>query len=447
MEILRIERIQITKLFGDTNYDIQLPESNPIAIITAPNGRGKTTLLNLISLVFAPSDAVFNAIKSIPFDNFRCMLSNGKTVELKRTEASNSRKLSKTTSNAVVRDRLRALLESGDYVLSIFNSNKLVTSLSYSEAFATAIRMGPSSFLEDEDEVYYVPHRDSTTHLMKYVSDIQLDLLRKNECSVPVNYIRADRIQPPLVFLSTIRQYRELAETGQKSPLTRACENISRRIIDATKEYNKVVEQAKDELPEMFLEGRVHDLPLEDFMDGWDKYRSELTEFQRIGLITPTKDFTEGKNIESDYDANRKFLSTYLQAFIGTTEPLRDIYKKLNLFKSILDERNAITGKKAFFSRDGVKLTIGEREIDIDTLSSGEKHDFIMFYNLILDSPANGLVLIDEPEISLHIEWQETYLDKLMAICQMNGLRAIIATHSPNIVSNHYEFLVDKGET
>ena len=70
-----------------------------------------------------------------------------------------------------------------------------------------------------------------------------------------------------------------------------------------------------------------------------------------------------------------------------------------------------------------------------------------MFYNLVFNVQNNGLVLIDEPEISLHVEWQETYLDKLLAICKMNGLQAIVATHSPNIISSHYDLLVDKGES
>ena len=68
-----------------------------------------------------------------------------------------------------------------------------------------------------------------------------------------------------------------------------------------------------------------------------------------------------------------------------------------------------------------------------------------MFYRLIFNTSINGIVLIDEPEISLHIEWQEDYLDRLIDICQMNGLQAIVATHSPNIVNGHFDLFVDKG--
>ena len=86
MEKTRICRIQVKNLFGYINYDIDLGANNPIAIITAPNGRGKTTILNLISLMFAPENDSFKLIEPIPFDEFRCVLSNGKSVELKRIQ-------------------------------------------------------------------------------------------------------------------------------------------------------------------------------------------------------------------------------------------------------------------------------------------------------------------------------------------------------------------------
>ena len=68
-----------------------------------------------------------------------------------------------------------------------------------------------------------------------------------------------------------------------------------------------------------------------------------------------------------------------------------------------------------------------------------------MFYNLIFASEDNSLVLIDEPEISLHIAWQEDYLELLMKICEMNHLQAVVATHSPNIINGHFEFFPKKG--
>ena len=81
-------------------------------------------------------------------------------------------------------------------------------------------------------------------------------------------------------------------------------------------------------------------------------------------------------------------------------------------------------------------------ELLLNYLSSGEKNDFIMFCELIFKAPRGSIVFIDEPEISLHISWQEEYIDRLLEICRMNDLQAVVATHSPNIVNDHLDLFV-----
>ena len=455
MDKVRICRIQVENLFGNINYDIDLGECNPIAIITAPNGRGKTTILNLISFILNPAYDTFEAIRAIPFDIFRCTLSNDKTVELKKIQnGTNSSTPNRSKAPRSIRGqalmRARAYFENTDFEFSITDTitirrNRKVHSMLFSETLRDAFEMDPSEYLDENDDILYSRGHDSVIPIrLKYLWKMQSQFLEDTGCGVPVNFIKANRIQP--VIVST-RRIRELDDRYQESPLKMASESISKSIMDATERYNEAVSQAKDRLPQMFLDGDGSNLDSDEFMAGWTVYRRELNQFQEIGLITPTEDFTLGKDISKVYKEKGQFLSTYLSAFKDTTAPLKDIYSRLNLFKQTLDERNAITGKKVVFGRDGISLSTCGRDIKLEMLSSGEKHDFIMFYNLIFNIRKNGLVLIDEPEISLHIEWQETYLDKLIAICEMNGLQAIVATHSPNIVSSHYDFLVDKGET
>lgn len=68
--------------------------------------------------------------------------------------------------------------------------------------------------------------------------------------------------------------------------------------------------------------------------------------------------------------------------------------------------------------------------------SSGEQCILLSTLSIASSIENNSLILIDEPEISLHPEWQETYIDLLMKIFSThNGCHFIIATHSPQIVS------------
>lgn len=70
-------------------------------------------------------------------------------------------------------------------------------------------------------------------------------------------------------------------------------------------------------------------------------------------------------------------------------------------------------------------------EIDIDQLSSGEKQLLYILLQVFLQEKKKWIVLMDEPEISLHISWQQKLID---VICQMNpNCQLIIATHSPSM--------------
>jgi len=56
---------------------------------------------------------------------------------------------------------------------------------------------------------------------------------------------------------------------------------------------------------------------------------------------------------------------------------------------------------------------------------------------------ANMIILIDEPEISLHIDWQEELINNMKAFPAFKDNQIFICTHSPHIVSENHEFLID----
>ncbi len=437
MDEVRITGIQVRGLFGRINYHIDLSAGNPIAIITAPNGMGKTTVLNLVTFLFAPSTESFNAIRGVPFEVFRCVLSNGKTVELK-PEAAKPAAEAPTPLEDMFTRRSGNLFERQDYVFTVFSGTAAEgTPLRFQALLREASAQSLASFFESGEERSTLSGGQS----LRYLWQKQADYLKETGCRIPVNYVRADRIQPVVVA----GQGGKGAEPQTVSPLEIACRSISARIRTATDAYNEAVSKAKDELPQMFLsDDSAEDMDYEAFAAGWRSYREALTQYQEIGLIPYTEDFTKGRDLKQVYEEKGRFLSTYLRAFRHTTEPLKDIYERLRVFRAIINERNAVTGKQLGFCKGKVTLTADGRAVSPEILSSGEKHDFMMFYHLIFNSERGSLVLIDEPEISLHIEWQESYLDKLVDICSMNSLQAIIATHSPHIVNNHYDFLVNK---
>lgn len=77
--------------------------------------------------------------------------------------------------------------------------------------------------------------------------------------------------------------------------------------------------------------------------------------------------------------------------------------------------------------------SLGE-EFDINDLSSGEKQLFIRTLAIKMLEPENSILLIDEPEISLHPKWQQKIIEVYKRIGKNNQI--IVATHSPHILGS-----------
>ncbi len=112
--------------------------------------------------------------------------------------------------------------------------------------------------------------------------------------------------------------------------------------------------------------------------------------------------------------------------------------------KKVFDEINEIFGildidvKIEDISQDGRNIPIfknsaGEK-FDINELSSGEKQLFLRTLAIKMLNPENSIILIDEPELSLHPKWQQRIIDVYRKIGKNNQI--IIATHSPHILGS-----------
>ncbi|MFC0274459.1 AAA family ATPase [Metabacillus herbersteinensis] len=85
-------------------------------------------------------------------------------------------------------------------------------------------------------------------------------------------------------------------------------------------------------------------------------------------------------------------------------------------------------------------------EISLDKLSSGKQHEIVLMYDTLFRTTTGAFVLVDEPELSLHITWQQRYLEDVLEIAKLTGLKMLIATHSPDIISTRWDLTVSLGE-
>ena len=121
-------------------------------------------------------------------------------------------------------------------------------------------------------------------------------------------------------------------------------------------------------------------------------------------------------------------------------DDINTIFKDLNISMEF-DTRN---GKGDLFFRNKK----GEK-ISIDDLSTGEKTLISKILYLYIKETEDSIVLIDEPELSLHPSWQNRILKLYENFAKENNCQIIIATHSPHIIgsakSEYIRLLTEDG--
>ena len=113
------------------------------------------------------------------------------------------------------------------------------------------------------------------------------------------------------------------------------------------------------------------------------------------------------------------------------TQPLSNFLNAVNKF--IKGKNNK---KEICIDKEGQLFlkTSHKPKIDLQLLSSGEKQIVTFFAYLVfgLNNTNQSLFIVDEPELSLHLEWQLEFVDTLLELNP--DIQLIFATHSPEII-------------
>ena len=103
-------------------------------------------------------------------------------------------------------------------------------------------------------------------------------------------------------------------------------------------------------------------------------------------------------------------------------------------FQDMIDDLFADTGKKIVRTENEIRFSqIGETLVPYQ-LSSGEKQMLAILLTVLVEDDQHYVLFMDEPEVSLHIEWQKRLIDLCV---EMNpNVQIILTTHSPAVVMN-----------
>lgn len=219
---------------------------------------------------------------------------------------------------------------------------------------------------------------------------------------------------------------------------------LAKEIANVSQRYSEVANKLDSSYPQRLFNAQEGLSGEENYYELLEDANRKFKKLSRYNLIDINLIDKEQKYKEQYSTA----LKIYFDDFSEKYQVFENLVGKLDLFTKIINEH--LMFKEIRISREnGFEITDTEHEknvIPLKKLSSGEKQEVVLFYNLIFETQRDLLLLIDEPEISLHIAWQKNFLNDLLEVVKTRNIKVIVATHSPQIINNHWDIQVDLGE-
>ena len=121
-----------------------------------------------------------------------------------------------------------------------------------------------------------------------------------------------------------------------------------------------------------------------------------------------------------------------------------ELTKPKKLFQDLIDELFAPTAKKINRTSNEIFFEQYGETISPYMLSSGEKQMLVIMLTALVQENSHCVMLMDEPEISLHIEWQQQLIGLIRTLNP--NAQIILCTHSPAIIMNGWADAVTEME-
>lgn len=413
---MKLKEISVQGLYGQYNYRISLDGENRIKVLTGPNGYGKTTLLNLIHSLYT---ANFYYFFLVPFHQIDFEFCDG-------NESKNIRLFKRATRTGDVDDSDNiaesVLVLEDDVAGEVTISRDVVDTMFVSNGY---VKFKNDQWIERTSDTYY-----SCEDLTEKHPDIYEKFFSENISLLM--FIRGLNC----VF---IKDQRLFCSEYLKSPISNRLIHVEEYTIEnIQKKLKTILVGIKESLFNDFQSYILNIVNTEsaDNEIPHDKLLESYKKLAKLGLF-------QSLDIEKDVvtDKGKILLKWCYQAYEGidskTLQKLEQFYKLLH--ESDFSDKNIEVNPKFGFRFTNTK----EEEVPINKLSSGEQHRIILFYKLLFESSEDTLLLVDEPELSFHVAWQLRFLRDMKAVV---ASRAIIATHSPQIIDEQWDLTYDLFE-
>lgn len=446
---MQIQKISVNGLFGIFDHVIPLNMDERITIIHGPNGFGKTAMLRMLNGFFNSRYSVF---RTIPFAKFRVDLDNGNSIEVLKT----SEALEKGQKRERISfDFYESGLEKVSFHLKAVNSlsdldfpvdilDDIIPDLRRLGAKTWRYRpTGETLTLSDVIDRF----EDMLPLKVKLRGEPEWLEMLKND--IHIRLIESQRLLNVVPSRSSIIH----SEAPSMLPTVSAySEEIAKLIQSKLAEYGTISQSLDRTFPARVMQQQpspeVTDEQLRHQLDELEETRSRLIE---VGLLDKDEDPDFQIQPKSIDESTKNILSVYVEDVEKKLSVFSRIANKIDLLRRIVNKKFDYSYKEMNFNKEKgfvFKTLHHPSALNRDTLSptdlsSGEQHELVLLYELLFKVQPNSLVLIDEPELSLHVGWQAQFLKDLKEITELADLDVLMATHSPDIIQDRWDLTVE----
>ncbi|WAI12300.1 AAA family ATPase [Bacillus cereus] len=431
----KLKSFKINKLFGRNNVNINFEEN--IKIFVGENGIGKTTILNVF--YYTISNQLYK-LRGVEFESIEIEFYPNKTVMLYRDWL--------FEDNGVDE---KAILRAVSPYLGVREYNTFKKLLHHnSREYIIDLVMDMHHVPESiKERLFYGFHKtnskNSNLELFGNLAEFKEDI--KTYLNEEILYFPTYRRIEEDLFKVGANIYEEQLERTEEGEI------IKFGMGDVQDVFDKI----EDEIKKSSLEGysRITGEMITHLVHNYkvtSKMKDRIKDTETLNIVLDRA----GKNLRDiDKEKIRELIRTNelfndkehkYDPLVFFLFNLMDIYEKHRVredaIKGFRDVCNRyLVNKKVEYDESAVNISIVDKksndDIKLKNLSSGEKQIVSLFTRIYLTSNKNFIVLFDEPELSLSIEWQERLLPDIVGSGRCAFLLAV--THSPFVYNNNLE--------